>query len=361
MKRNSGISGNNIVSAALKQLRGRLPNGWRIEAKREPAAPAAAPLWQPDAVITVRAPDGRSATLLVEAKRSAVPRNLAQLASYIRSSSSAGPKCLFVAPFLSRRARDLLLRQGCDYLDLTGNTRLALGRPALFIETEGAERDPWRVERPARSLKGAKAARIVRALCDVRAPLGVRELAAKAGADPGYASRLLELLEGENVITRKPRGPITGVDWQQLIRRWAEDYAVLRSNRSESYLAPRGIPAFVEGIRTRKLRPPYAITGSLAASRLAPVAPERAAMVYVADPETAAAELDLRSAETGANVVLLQPFDPVVYERAWKQRGLRYAAPSQVAADLLTSPGRGPAEAEALLKWMTENERAWRT
>jgi len=37
-----------------------------------------------------------------------------------------------------------------------------------------------------------------------------------------------------------------------------------------------------------------------------------------------------------------------------------YVAPSQAAADLLTSPGRGPSEAEALIAWMAANEAAWR-
>jgi hypothetical protein len=36
------------------------------------------------------------------------------------------------------------------------------------------------------------------------------------------------------------------------------------------------------------------------------------------------------------------------------------AAPSQVVADLMTSPGRGPQEAEALLEKMKGAEDAWR-
>ena len=46
--------------------------------------------------------------------------------------------------------------------------------------------------------------------------------------------------------------------------------------------------------------------------------------------------------------------------RTWQRDGLTYAAPAQVAADLLTSPGRGPAEGEALIEWMAQNEGAWR-
>jgi hypothetical protein len=38
----------------------------------------------------------------------------------------------------------------------------------------------------------------------------------------------------------------------------------------------------------------------------------------------------------------------VAFERTWERDGIRYAAMSHVAVDLLTSPGRGRAEGEAL-------------
>jgi hypothetical protein len=55
---------------------------------------------------------------------------------------------------------------------------------------------------PARSLKGAKAGRIVRALIDRSKPPGVRELASLAQIDAGYVSRVLALLDTEALITR---------------------------------------------------------------------------------------------------------------------------------------------------------------
>ncbi len=79
------------------------------------------------------------------------------------------------------------------------------------------------------------------------------------------------------------------------------------------------------------------------------------------NPEGAAKNLGLRPVESGANVIVAEPFDPVAYERTWEQEGIPFAALSQIAADLLTSPGRGPAEADELLDWMAENEDAWRT
>ena len=55
------------------------------------------------------------------------------------------------------------------------------------------------------------------------------------------------------------------------------------------------------------------------------------------------------------------PFDPVIFERTSQKKGVTVAAMSQIAADLLTSPGRGPNEAEALIEWMGEHENVWRS
>ena len=64
---------------------------------------------------------------------------------------------------------------------------------------------------------------------------------------------------------------------------------------------------------------------------------------------------------TAANVVLLEPFDPVVFERTVERDGLRCVAPSQLAVDLLTGPGREPSQGEQMLISMEQNEDAWRT
>ena len=103
------------------------------------------------------------------------------------------------------------------------------------------------------------------------------------------------------------------------------------------------------------------MTGSWAAAEVAPVAPPRLLLVYVERPRDVEKTYDLRPADVGANVALLTPFDEVVFERTSMKNGVTIAAISQVAADLLTSPGRGPNEAEALMQWMQENEDAWRT
>jgi hypothetical protein len=70
--------------------------------------------------------------------------------------------------------------------------------------------------------------------------------------------------------------------------------------------------------------------------------------------------LELLPADEGSNVALLRPYDTVVWDRTTVDDGLRYVAPSQIAIDCLTGNGRMPAEGQALIQWMVENESLWR-
>lgn len=201
---------------------------------------------------------------------------------------------------------------------------------------------------------------MVRALCDFLPPYGVRKLAEKSSTPLGTVSRVVTFLEEEALLTRDERKSITAVDWQALIKRWAADYSVTGSNVLRSYLEPRGLGALPP--RLAKLDR-YAATGSMAAP--GGVAPARLAMIYVEDAEAAAKALELVPTEAGANVWLLEPYDAVVFERTQSVAtgtgaSIVAAAPTQVVADLMTSPGRGPQEADALAERMKGSQDAWR-
>jgi len=312
-----------------------------------------------DAQISIVGPDGRRGFVLLEAKRSLDPRQAMELAGRRRMTPPRDDALTaIISPYLSLGVRERLTRSGLGYVDLTGNTRLVLTNPGLYVETSGADRDPDPSKRPTRSLRGPKAGRIVRALCDFRQPVGVRELAGKTGLDPGYVSRIVAFLDRETLVERGPRGRIVKVDWERLLRRWGQDAPLENRGETASYLEPRGLSALLGRLPSSGLR--YVITGSLAASRLAPIAPPRLAALYVESLERAAQSLGLRPAETGGNVLLVLPNDEWVFEGAREEEGVNYAAPSQVAADLLTSPGRGPSEGDELIRWMAENEEKWR-
>lgn len=372
MMRNSIVYETRLIDDAVADIGERLPPGWllRIRERDGVVSSPDGPALQVDAILEIKEPHGESSEILVETKLKPVqPNLLSGVESHLEASArarreqvgKAGPEpvAMLISPYLSLLTRKRLTEAGISYADATGNIRLAVERPAVFVQNQGADKNPVREERPLRSLKGGRAARAVRALMDYRTPFGTRELAAETGSSPAMVSRVVNLLESDEIVAKEGRrGRIISVDWETLAARWAEDYDFRMSNTPTTWLEPRGTAPLLARLRSADFR--YAVTGSLAANRLAPFAEPRLVSLYADDPLAAASSLGLRPAETGSNVLIVRPFDAVAVERVERADGVAYARVTQVLLDLMTGPGRGPAEAEELMEWMKDNEDRWK-
>jgi DNA-binding transcriptional ArsR family regulator len=363
MNANTSGTETTLLDQAIAWLGERLPRNWSVEGTPEGSVdPTGAPL---DSRIFLKGPNGTSSAVAVEERESITPRTVLSLLSpRIQTARSMGAHLplLVVAPWLSKRTQELLIEQGLSYIDLTGNALLRIDNPPFYLQTTGAERNPAPRERGQAQLRGAKAARLIRLLIDVRPPYGVGELAESTGLAPGYVSRLLNTLYREGLIERRTRGAVESVDLAGLAHRWASSYDVFRSNEVVSLIAPSGPRAFMEEVTNPQISEArMVITGSFAASvMMAPVAAPSLLLAYCERPQELASEHGLLQSEEGANVCLLSPFDRVVWERTEFHNHLTYAAPSQVVVDCLTGNGRMPAEGEALLEWMVNHEPSWR-
>lgn len=357
MTRNSAKRGTalslELEEALLSTLRATLPDTWGI---------ATEPDSRHDLVVHGTAPDGTTAEVLVEVKNQVEPRDVPRIAAGLEWRRSGA--LLVASTFISPMARRLLAEQRIGWFDLTGNFRLVIDRPSVFIDRQGADRNPAGdpADRRLKSLRGAGAARVVLDLCAETVPIGVRELADRAEVGPATSARVLELLAREAVIERGERGVVTAVRRQALVRRWAQDYGVVRSHALSAVIDPRGLGNALEKLRESRQR--YVITGSAAAhaflpSGVVPVAPLMTLVVYAENPAVLMRAAQLRTTTRGANMLLGRPFDEVVYARSRAVDGLRYATPAQVVADLLTGPGRGPEEAEQLLAILAAGDPSW--
>jgi hypothetical protein len=329
------------VGQALEGLRRRLPPGWSAEEHGTRGAKT----------LRLSGPDKRSVELSILARKGLVPRDVPALLARTERP------LLVVSPYLGGRARELLAQGGASYADATGNVRVVVSSPAIFLEGMGADQDPQRTPRPLHSLRGGAAARVVRALVELELPLGIRALATAAATPLGTVSRVVTFLETEALLTRDDKKRVVTVDWSALLSRWAKDYELTKSNELHSFLEPRGLPTLWSKLARL---PRYAATGSTAGPGIAPT---RLAMLYVDDPDEAARTLGLVPADAGANVWLLRPHDEVVFTRTGRRAvsageasvDVTTVANAQAVVDLLSSPGRGPQEAEALIEKMKEN------
>jgi hypothetical protein len=270
-----------------------------------------------------------------------------------------GRPTVVVAPWLSPRTRELLVDGGVGFVDLTGNIDVRDPGSGFFLSAVGAERDPNPAPRRGPSLKGARAVALMRTLVEVTPPYTAGDLATALDLDDGYVSRALQVLADERLVERVPRGAVVGVDWEALIRRIATTYSLLDSNRTTTWIAAAGPTQLLDDL-TRVRGGRWAATGSIVASAIAPVAAPEIAVLYADDPERLAKAARLLPATIGANVIVAEPYDDIVFTRLRQTDNVSTVSVAQAVIDLLTGPGRMPAEGDALLAWMIRNEAKWR-
>jgi hypothetical protein len=132
-----------------------------------------------DAAWEVTAPD-YATQLLVEAFRRFTPRDVDRVlggVSPLVRKIMRDPPIIVVAPWLSPRSRQLLTERGMNYIDLTGNVRLKVVRPAIHLRLDGAQHDPDPPVKPPVRLQGAGINALVRIMVDVEPPYRMVELA----------------------------------------------------------------------------------------------------------------------------------------------------------------------------------------
>lgn len=340
------ITETHLLSRIVSLVRQRLPDSWHVQSEASNTL----------SHLGITPPESPGLDLQVITRQRLDPY---QIPALVEKYAHLDPKqILLISPYLGATTREKLSHKRINYADATGNVWISSDYPPLFIHTTGAQKDPHPETRPLASLKGAGAGRAIRALCDFLPPFGIRHLATCSGASATALSRVATLLEREDLLERAKDGGITHLNWDGVLRRWAQDYTLFKPGYYAQYLEPRGLNHLLTKLSALPLQ--WTLTGSLAIHQHNPVAAPRLGVVYVADVLKAAQTLGIVPAEKGANVILLEPFDPVVFQRLWQNSPDPCALPTQVAVDLLVSPGRGPEEAEALLEWMAEHEREWR-
>ncbi|MFI5341035.1 MAG: type IV toxin-antitoxin system AbiEi family antitoxin [Candidatus Methylomirabilales bacterium] len=289
--------------------------------------------------------------LILEMKSSGEPRLIRGAIHQLQSDTAASARVYGVvsAPYLGERAQELCKEARIGYLDLAGNCRLAFS--SVFIERKGFPNT--RVERrPLRTLFAPKASRILRIL--VTAPkrtYRLQELAKLAGVSLGLAFKVKErLLDLE--YAREEKNGLRVNRPEDLLREWTRNYEFGKHTAVECYAM--GEVAETE----RKLaawcaekRVPYAFTLFSGAARVAPFARYLRSSAYVmTDPEKMAERLGWKVVPTGANVILLRPFDEGVLYGAQEVDGERVVSNVQLYLDLASQRARGGEAATFLLE-----------
>ncbi|OLR95523.1 hypothetical protein BJP25_07000 [Actinokineospora bangkokensis] len=291
-------------------------------------------------------------------------KHTVRFAAALRAAGGGGT-LVIVAPWLSPRTRELLEVEGISYLDLTGNIRLSVPVPAVHVRWQGADKAPEHLRSAEHTvtLAGPRAGRIVRALVDFPPPLRPSAIATLADVSLPWVSKVLSKLDSQMLVERVGR-EVVRVDWQGLLRERAGTYDLLRHNPAVGFVAPDGPGGVLERVRRVHGQGLIAITGPWAARRISPLSSGGQLMLYVEcgphTPDEWATRLGMVRVDEGADVLVLRAHDQVVFRETRDVEGVPHVALPQLVLDSLAGPGRMPADGEAVLAWMAENEAVWR-
>jgi hypothetical protein len=300
--------------------------------------------------------------LIVEVKNNGQPRMAREAVNQLIRYRDSYPNayCVFMAPYISPQAAGICLNDGVGYIDYAGNCYLSFGQ--VYIEQTGRP-NPFKTRRDLTSLYSPKASRVLRVLMNNPGKTWkTQNLANEARVSLGQVANVKKLLLDREWITKQNGFSLTE-PWM-LLEEWAKAYTY-RKNEVRNFYSLKNIPE-IESDLARACSEKgieYALTGFSGAARFAPAVRYNRVMAFVYNTqEDVASLLSLKEVESGANVMLLGPYDQGVFYGTQVIDAIRIVSPLQIYLDLKGYKGRGEEAAEVLLrdviepKWSKEKQ-----
>jgi len=309
-----------------------------------------------DIVADVLTPSGRDRKLFIEIKSFTAPSRireaLQQLKAALKIQVNGYP--VLASTFIGSGTRTICKEEGVGYIDLAGNYYLQFDD---FYLEKIVDKNPFPSRGRPPSLFTPISSRILRALLvEPDRQWKVSELAQTTQVSIGQTSNVTRRLIEEEYLSKIQKGRLWLIQPGKLLNAWQEQYS-LSKNIQEIYYSfernPEQIMARVASIGLeRNWR--YAITSFAAASLIAPfVRGVGMVTLYVDDAvsiEQWVSALDLRPAESGANIMILIPYDKGVFYQFQTVNGIILVSNVQLYLDLYNDPARGREQAEFLRK-----------
>ena len=307
----------------------------------------------PDLIVQARYGDLRFQLVIEVVAQSSLPvlkNKISRLKEMAKASDHAVP--VLVAPYLSRQRQNICRDEGVCFIDLSGNVFIKF--KSLYVERIGLP-NKFPEERKGRGPFSDKASLILRSILkDGRHLWGVRELARRVHLDPGFVSRMARELENRNYITRI-NSKIKLRDPEGVLDDWVRNYNLNQNNKFSYFLMAKSSVDVLAKLRSLKIPSSvdYALSVQAGGNLVAPYAAFQEVHMYVSNQkalEYFEKRMNLRSAEQGANLILMLPY--YKHSALHDSRiidGLRVVSDIQLYLDLHGYPIRGLEQAEHLL------------
>lgn len=293
---------------------------------------------------------------LIETKTNGQPRYARQAVNQLLINQKGMKEKnygIFIAPFISSEAAEICKMNNIGYADFAGNCYISFSN--IFIQKEGNP-NPFTKEQDLKSLFNPKSERILRVLLNS----GPKEwktadLAKSADVSYGLVSKVkMNLLDREWIVSETVGFQL--VKPFELLNAWVEKYTYRRNDVKEFY-SLLGVGEIEEAIMAyaQKTNSRIGFTGFSGGARIAPAVRYQRVMAYAENPDELAISLELKEVSSGANVLLLDPYDEGIFYGSQSVGNDQIVSPIQIYLDLMSISGRGEEAGEVIMEQAIKN------
>ncbi|MDI6809851.1 MAG: type IV toxin-antitoxin system AbiEi family antitoxin [Candidatus Eisenbacteria bacterium] len=294
---------------------------------------------------------GKPAKFFIEIKSQGEPRlvrlAIAQLKGYLKDRKDSYG--ILVAPYLSDASRQICKEAGVGCIDLAGNAFLSF--KSIYVDKSGTP-NPFAVSRISKSVFSPKSSRILRVLLSVPSKRWyVEDMSREAGISIGLTSRVKQALLAQEWIKEENKSFFL-IKLEEVLDQWVSNYSY-QKNLGFSFYSGLGDEELETAVKKecKKRGYRYGLALFSGARKVAPFVRFMKFFSYIeGNIEEIATSLQLKKVESGANVILLRPYDEGVFYGLQNVSGIFVVSDIQLYLDLKSYKGRGEEAAQAILE-----------
>lgn len=331
----------------LKELLCEIPS---ISIEKTRIGVKISPFYQADLILEIFFNNKRK-NIVIETKSVGEPRYIRsavhQLSSYLaKNSESYG---VIVAPYISEKTGEICKEANIGYIDLSGNCFLSFD--TIYIKKENYK-SIVSEKKEVKSLFSKKTTRILRVLlCNSKKIWTQMNLSSESKVSIGMTNRVVKKLYELEYISLVQNKKISLINSSKLLDLWRNEYSY-SDNEILAYYSPMSREEFEnrlnEYMRQRN-KEKYAFTLFSGASLLAPfVRSNQVFFYFTGDEDKLIKTTELKPVTSGANVLILKPYDAGVFYATQKIGKKKAVSNIQLYLDLYNYKGRGREQAEHL-------------
>lgn len=308
------------------------------------------PLFRADLVLEISI-NSKKKNIIVEIKTVGEPRYIRsvvqQLSSYLKRTIDAYG--VIAAPYISEKTGEICKEANIGYIDLSGNCFFSF--ESIYIEKKNYKSIVSR-KKDLKSLFSKKTTRLLRILLIRPENVWTQiSLSNESNVSIGLINRVIKRLYELEYIDLDQNKKISLKNPSRLLDLWRENYSYL-DNEIQGFYSPLSQKEFEErliGYMSKRNIERYAFTFFSGAELISPfVRTSQIFFYFSGNRENLTKETELKLVTSGANIIILEPYDEGIYYGIQKVQKRNVVSNIQLYLDLYNYKGRGREQAEYL-------------